>query len=64
MKSQRSMVEPRPGQRRCAERAPARLPRADEKRKRWLRLSAGLLWAPDIPLSEAASVDDGNEQKK
>jgi hypothetical protein len=63
MKSQRSMVEPLRGQRRCAERAPARLPRA-EKRKRWLRLSAGLLWAPDIPLGEAASDDDGNEQKK
>ena len=61
MKSQRTIVEPVPERRKCAERAPMRTALAETKGKRWLRLTAGLLWAPDI---DARADHYTNEQKR
>jgi hypothetical protein len=61
MKSQRTIVEPGPERRKCAERASNRTALAEKQGKRWLRLTAGLLWAPDI---DVPADDDRNEKKR
>jgi len=61
MKSQRTIGDPAPERRKCAKRASIRTALAEKTGKRWLRLTAGLLWAPDI---DAPADDDRQEQKR
>jgi hypothetical protein len=61
MKSQRTIVEREPERRKCADRASIRTALAEKTGKRWLRLTAGLLWAPDI---DAPAGHYRNEQKR